>query len=737
MILNNTPTHEAVLSNVGEIGEFRIRNSAKAFSILSSGLYANKIRAIVRELSCNAVDSHVAAGKSTVPFDVHLPTNLEPWFAVRDYGIGLSHDQVTKIYTTYFESTKTGSNDFIGALGLGSKSPFSYTDNFTVAAVQNGVRGVYSAFINGDGVPSIALMTTETTDEANGVEIKFSVNDKYDYSKFRDEACEVYRYFSLQPQTNVGLQVPIDEYATRDIILGVHEYADRYRSRSVAVMGNIAYPIAVPNSVTVLGSLSALLECGLEMHFGIGELDFQASREGLSYVPQTIDAIKRKLDALNAALTAKLTEDVDKIENLWVRAKELERLNGRRLWAAAVEKYVTATKFTLYTPRSGYGSFREIQLIKTNLANSFNLVIKGFQVNNGNAAKPSISMINDNTAIRLNPDDNRSLAEWGYGMRIQTRASYIFAVNDTKKGALERCKHHYRQNLKRGDGGETVFLLEPADRSKPMLTEEFFNDIMNPPRVVKVSTLDEKERKTMSRDVTIMRLERRDGGYRRNSEDLVWRDAGSSSIFDNNVLFYYLPLNGFMMNSKYKWNQSASDLGNYLKCFGVGALNTITVYGVRKADIETIKAKKNWVNLEDHIVDVLKKNQTGIVESVLSRSLDNYPFVKYNSNTTTILRYVVDKTAPYATVVDRVKNLRRDFAIDQHSMSVLMSAYNPDMMALIEKGRKELRIECDACYKHYPLLEMLENSIDRTAFSTERFAEYINLIDSQKKNEQI
>jgi hypothetical protein len=737
MILNNTPTHEAVLSNVGEIGEFRIRNSAKAFSILSSGLYANKIRAIVRELSCNAVDSHVAAGKSTVPFDVHLPTNLEPWFAVRDYGVGLSHDQVTKIYTTYFESTKTGSNDFIGALGLGSKSPFSYTDNFTVAAVQNGVRGVYSAFINGDGVPSIALMTTETTDEPNGVEIKFSVNDKYDYSKFRDEACVVYRYFSLQPNTNVGLQVPIDEYETRDIIPGVHEYSRRHYNSSVAVMGNIAYPIAVPNSVTVLGSLSPLLECGLEMHFGIGELDFQASREGLSYVPQTIDAIRRKLEALNAALTAKLTEDVDKIENLWVRAKELERLNGRRLWAAAVEKYVTTTKFTLYTPRNGYGSYREIQLIKTNLANSFNVAIKAFQVNITNAAKVSVSMLNDNAAIRLNPDDNRSLAEWGYGMRIQTRANYIFAVNDTKKGGLERCKHHYRQNLKRGDGGETVFLLEPADRSKPMLTEAFFNDIMNPPRVVKVSTLDEKERKTMSRDVTIMRLERRDGGYRRNSDDLVWRDAGNSSIFDNNVLFYYLPLNGFMMTSKYKWSLSASDLGNYLKCFGVGALNTITVYGVRKADIETIKAKKNWVNLEDHIVDVLKKNQTGIVESVLSRSLDNYPFVKYNSSTTSILRYVVDKTAPYAMVVNKVKNLRRDFAIDQHSMNVLMTAYNSDMMELIEKGRKELRIECDACYKHYPLLEMLENSIDRTAFSSERFAEYINLIDSQKKNEQI
>ena len=83
-IINGTPQNEAIMSNVGEIGEFRIRNSAKAFNILSSGLYANKVRAIVRELSCNAVDSHIAAGKQDTPFDVHLPNQHEPWFAILD-----------------------------------------------------------------------------------------------------------------------------------------------------------------------------------------------------------------------------------------------------------------------------------------------------------------------------------------------------------------------------------------------------------------------------------------------------------------------------------------------------------------------------------------------------------------------------------------------------------------------------------------------------------------------------
>ena len=76
MIIKNKIDNEPVLSNVGEVGEFRIRNSAKAFSILSSGLYANKVRAIIREYSCNAVDSHVEAGRADTPFDVHLPNSL-------------------------------------------------------------------------------------------------------------------------------------------------------------------------------------------------------------------------------------------------------------------------------------------------------------------------------------------------------------------------------------------------------------------------------------------------------------------------------------------------------------------------------------------------------------------------------------------------------------------------------------------------------------------------------------
>ena len=59
-------------------GAFSIKASSTAFAILSSGLYSNKFKAILRELGCNAYDSHIEAGYPEKPFTVHLPTRLNP-----------------------------------------------------------------------------------------------------------------------------------------------------------------------------------------------------------------------------------------------------------------------------------------------------------------------------------------------------------------------------------------------------------------------------------------------------------------------------------------------------------------------------------------------------------------------------------------------------------------------------------------------------------------------------------
>lgn len=720
MILSNAPQNEAILSNVGEIGEFRIRNSAKAFSILSSGLYANKIRAVVRELSCNAVDSHVAAGRSDTPFDVHLPNALEPHFSIRDYGTGLSHDQVTQIYTTYFESTKTNSNAFIGALGLGSKSPFSYTDNFTVTAIQNGQKGIYTAFINGEGVPSIALMMTEATDEPAGVEVKFSVNERYDFDKFRQEARIVYKFFALRPVVSGsnGFEFEDAEYESRDIIPGVHAY--KGRSGSVAIMGNIAYPIDVPAADTSLGDLRGLLNCGLELHFGIGELDFQASREGLSYIPSTIEAIKNKLEALNAALSVVIAAEADVIPNLWDRAVFLYKKKEHRLWTTAVAKYAVDTNLSTYNTKQ-YSQMARFDFKVEDLATKYNIVIKQLHQSRG------IKTVNNGKSSTEYADNHAKDAnghyitwqEWHIGV---DDASH-FVINDLKTGAIERARYHYKETGC-NTYQRTIWVLEKADKAKVMDTAAFFAAIQEPPtaRRFAASTLKQREREKLGKNVTILSLQKRNSGnYRRSDEDMVWRDAGRADTFDTNATFYYVPLSGFTMQSA-KGYTSGAELYDDVK--GLPGLFTGTIYGVRKGDIEEIKKMKNWINFEEHIAATLNGKDTAkILMSLVKSRLDNADILQYNSQ----VLGLIDSNSPYTKIVETFAKVEK-FQGNSYNVERLFRRFAPSANLSPDALLIKYNTEMKAVTSRYPLL----NKLNTYRCEASDIAEYVNLIDAKK-----
>ena len=185
-------TNKSNISTNGVLSEskFTIQASAKAFKILSSSLYSNKIKAIIRELSCNAYDAHIANNNVHEPFDIQLPTELELNFKIRDYGTGLSHENIMELYVTYFNSTKTESNDYIGALGLGSKSPFSYTNTFSVSSYFNGKHRSYSAYLDDNGMPNIVMLMEINSIEPNGLEIEFPVNSN-DIYQFKQTAQDV------------------------------------------------------------------------------------------------------------------------------------------------------------------------------------------------------------------------------------------------------------------------------------------------------------------------------------------------------------------------------------------------------------------------------------------------------------------------------------------------------------------------------------------------------------------
>lgn len=288
----------------------------KAFEILSSGIYTNKILAIIREISCNAYDAHIAAGKPLEPITVHMPNALEPWFSVLDNGPGLSHDDVINLYSTYFASTKTTSNDFIGAFGLGSKSPFSYVDAFTVTSRFNGKKRIYSAFKAENGLPSITLMHEEDTTECNGFEVQVPVKSS-DVGTFKAEAASFYKYFKPAPNI-VGDKLAIkydDVVVTHNNITILHK--SDYTDVNIVMLrqGNVVYPldtnqIKSPNNM--LNNYSYGYDQKVLIDVPIGTFEVTASRESISYTSKTIKALEELL--LNSA--KEIVEYInDKVDN--------------------------------------------------------------------------------------------------------------------------------------------------------------------------------------------------------------------------------------------------------------------------------------------------------------------------------------------------------------------------------------------------------------------------------------
>ena len=153
-------TANVTSSGIQEAVSFGIKSDGLAhiFNVLRNQLYSDKILAVMREYSANAVDANVEAGKPLTPITVTLPNRMNLNFKVRDNGFGLSDEDIREVYAFYGESTKRNSNALIGQLGLGSKSAFAYGDNFVINSFIGGKMSSYNAFIDDSQVGQIAKL---------------------------------------------------------------------------------------------------------------------------------------------------------------------------------------------------------------------------------------------------------------------------------------------------------------------------------------------------------------------------------------------------------------------------------------------------------------------------------------------------------------------------------------------------------------------------------------------------
>ncbi len=316
MILTKN-NNEVERGNTGTEHNFKIKTTAKAFDILSSGIYTMPIHAIIRELSSNAFDAHKDAN-TTRPFEIQLPSSFEPFLVIKDYGTGLSEESVLNLYTTYFESTKTESNDFIGALGIGSKSPFSYTDIFSVESRFNNIVSHYSIFLNEIGLPTVSKIGVFNTEEDNGLTIKIPVK-KEDIFKFKTATQQTLQFFDEKPiiindsDFKFANLIPVLEGERWLIVEPVYGF-----NNIIALQRQIPYKVSLEKLQNRIPDyLHEIIRTNIIiLEFENGELDFSSSREEIRYDNNTLNKIIQRIEKMGNELTNNIIEKSKEYEKL-------------------------------------------------------------------------------------------------------------------------------------------------------------------------------------------------------------------------------------------------------------------------------------------------------------------------------------------------------------------------------------------------------------------------------------
>lgn len=538
--------------------QFTIAATGKAFRILSDGLYADKIKAIIRELSCNARDSHVAAGNDG-PWDLHLPTQDEPWFEVRDYGTGMSHEQITDIYTRYFASTKTSSNDYVGQLGLGSKSPFSYTREFGVESRHGGKTLRYRMFFDDTDTPRVEQISEGMANDT-GLAVRFPVHSNHD--RWAEKAGQVLSWFDSKPRLTggrCGMATP-----------EVRWQGDGWRifstdgrgDHAMAIMGGVCYPIAYDSIPGIGDAANNLCRIGIAIDFAIGELDVAASREGLSYDPRTCANITARLDSVIAEITAMFQDSVGKQPTEWM---------ARRTW----REWINGNSYYLRMVLDGIKpTWRGIEISSATKAISFSDIYA-----------------QGDTGIKL----------WPYGYKSNSRPSSInlrcdeqtiVVFDDLDKGGIGRARfRHLSTNSK-----QVTVMFSPSST----MGWDALRDAIGGPDVVMASTLPKPPAaRGQSQANQVEAYVLRDYSDGRNA----WKAADADELDTSKGTIYWVEMRGWDVLAQGPYAvgaHTARTMAQSAKTLGIISQDA-RVVGLRQRHAKKMRGARGWVNLVDHV----------------------------------------------------------------------------------------------------------------------------------------
>ena len=514
--------------------------------------YSDTILATMREIIANGID--VSNGRKV---DVQLPTKLEPNFIVKDYGCGLSEEDMMGLYTKYGKSTKRGSNNAIGGFGIGRFAPLSYTDSFIVISLCDGQKTAYTIRVDENDDTVVSKMFSESAKEDNGIYVQVPIQIK-DIESFKLKFKKFSRY--LGDKINLlneewDQELPnfscdsFDFYETKG-------YFDRVdiAAKPHVLMGSILYPV-------VEDSRYPCFKRGVVYKAEIGEFKLHHSRESLEYNDKTVAALSKASEKIQSDVEKNANEQIKDAECLYDAIKMFAKFKSMlyNLVGNFKNLKINWGDFPISEKVFGFSNCQTVQKISKN--------------RQGNL---STKAINSSWNFSGEPSDHR-----------------YFIIDD---GVMPRSPHNRLSWLK---DNEEVYLInlkqEFMDRFKAMNSKHVSLLSSHERSIKSINGRTAKKGDVKKGDILLFEPSTLILYCRTNSE--FWKEV-EEELSDDKTHYYYV----------YNANKIESPCGRVLDARSVYKNLTNLrkldskidkVYGVRKKALKKIEKKSNWIRMDE------------------------------------------------------------------------------------------------------------------------------------------
>ena len=415
-------------------------NIGHIFGILRNQLYSNKPLAIIREYCTNAFDAHIDAGIPSRPIEVSFPTAFKNSLTIRDFGKGLSESEVYDIFVSYGESTKRGTNEQVGMLGLGSKSAFCYVNDFTITSYHNGTKSVYLAYIDETNIGKISKIAEEATSET-GLAIDIVVKT-IDLSQFRDVAGTFLAEFNPQPIVKNDDRVVnmLQQEVEKSFIINTEEYAIHswgYNQKSCVRMGNVNYPFHIDDlglASDEYKSVECFRNLKVKLYAPIGSVVPSASRESLEMNTKTKQFIFDALKGIRSTVKGQIDERLSKCKSFYQFALEFDNTSQIRdvfnLVSVYGGKAYRPHTYNMQFIRKDYPAIKEIEEIRNDARSTFKSS-SSLSIQEGQTLFAYYGNVPQNSIRQRIMNSGYSLKS-GYLLRFASKADFDSLVNDAE-----------------------------------------------------------------------------------------------------------------------------------------------------------------------------------------------------------------------------------------------------------------------------------------------------------------